>query len=145
MDGQPIRTFLDSGVLIAAYKGSPSIEASAINILDDPDRIFLSSPFVRHDVSPKALYNRQQDEYRFYQKYFRQAAFCDDLKSILRPVYSDRFFRKTLLHVFKEFAAPHGPAPFRPCYSEIEKRLAPTAQAATVSLAGQQALQLRWY
>ena len=83
MDGRPIRTFLDSGVLIAAYKGSPSIEASAINILDDPNRVFLSSPFVRHEVSPKALYNRQQDEYRFYQKYFRRAAFCDELKSIL--------------------------------------------------------------
>jgi hypothetical protein len=34
-------------------------------------------------VSPKALYNRQLDEYRFYQKYVRRAAFCDDLKSIL--------------------------------------------------------------
>jgi hypothetical protein len=83
VDGRPIRTFLDSGVLIAAYKGSPSIEASAIHILDDPNRVFLSSPFVRREVSPKALYNRQQDEYRFYQKYFRRAAFCDDLKLIL--------------------------------------------------------------
>ncbi len=34
-------------------------------------------------MSPKALYNRQLDEYRFYQKYLRRAAFCDDLKSIL--------------------------------------------------------------
>jgi predicted nucleic acid-binding protein len=83
VDGRPTRTFLDSGVLIAAYKGSPSIEASAINILDDPNRVFLSSPFVRHEVSPKAFYNRQQDEYRFYQSYFRRATFCDDLKSIL--------------------------------------------------------------
>jgi predicted nucleic acid-binding protein len=81
--GQPIRTFLDSGVLIAAYKGSPSIKASATNFLDDANRVFLSSPFVRHEVSPKALYNRQQDEHSFYQKYFEQAAFCDDLKSIL--------------------------------------------------------------
>ena len=80
---RPIRTFLDSGVLIAAYKGSPSIEAPANDILDDPNPVFLSSPFVRHEVSPKALYNRQLDEYRFYQKYFRRAAFCDDLKSIL--------------------------------------------------------------
>ena len=81
--GRPIRTLPDSGVPIAAYKGSPSIEAPANNILDDPTRVFLSSPFVRHEVSPKALYNRQLDEYRFYQKYFRRAAFCDDLKSIL--------------------------------------------------------------
>ena len=83
MGVEPIRTFLDSGVLIAAYKGSPSIEASAINILDDPNRVFLSSPFVRHEVSPKALYNRQEDEYRFYQTYFRRAVFYDDLKLIL--------------------------------------------------------------
>jgi len=80
---RPIRTFVDSGVLIAAYKGSPSVVALAIDILDDPNRVFLSSPFLRHEVSPKALYNRQQDEYRFYQKYFRRAAFCDDLKLIL--------------------------------------------------------------
>jgi predicted nucleic acid-binding protein len=78
-----IRTFLDSGVLIAAYKGSPSIEEPAGRILDDPDRVFLSSPFVRHEVSPKALFNKQTIEYRFYQRYFRRALFCDDLKAIL--------------------------------------------------------------
>ena len=80
---RPIRTFLDSGVLIAAYKGSPAVGDAASKIVDDPNRLFLSSPFVRHEVSPKALYNRQQDEYHFYQSYFRRAAFCDDLKSIL--------------------------------------------------------------
>ena len=79
----PIRTFLDSGVLIAAYRGSPPVGEAASNIVDDPNRLFLSSPFVRHEVSPKALYNRQQDEYRFYQSFFKRAVFCDDLKSIL--------------------------------------------------------------
>ena len=79
----PTRTFLDSGVLIAAYKGSPSIEEPAGLILDDPSRVFLSSPFVRHEVSPKALFNKQAVEYRFYQGYFRRALFCEDLKAIL--------------------------------------------------------------
>jgi hypothetical protein len=51
---RPIRTFVDSGVLIAAYKGSPSVVALAIDIRDDPNRVFLSSPFLRHEVSPKA-------------------------------------------------------------------------------------------
>jgi predicted nucleic acid-binding protein len=78
-----VRTFLDTGVLLAAYKGSPSVAGAALEILNHPNRIFLSSPFVRHEVSPKALYNRRQDEYRFYQSYFRRALFCDDLKSIL--------------------------------------------------------------
>jgi hypothetical protein len=78
-----IRTFVDSGVLIAGYKGSPLVVAAAGNILNDGNRIFLSSPFVRHEVSPKALYNRRRDEYRFYQSYFKRATFCDDLKLIL--------------------------------------------------------------
>src|SRR5947208_864432 len=78
-----IRTFLDSGVLIAAYKGSPWMEAPATVILDDANRVFLTSPFIRHELSPKALYNRQKDEYRFYEKYFEYATFCDDLQSIL--------------------------------------------------------------
>ena len=77
------RTFLDSGVLITAYKGSPSIEQPAALILDDPYRVFLTSPFVRHEVSPKALFNKQALEYRFYQGYFRRALFCDDLNAIL--------------------------------------------------------------
>lgn len=79
----PIRTFLDSGVLIAAYKGQPALEKPAGEILKDPNRVFLSSPFVRHEVSPKALFNKQSGEYRFYQKYFRRSIMLDDLKSIL--------------------------------------------------------------
>lgn len=78
-----IRTFLDSGVLIAAYKGSPALAAAAIQVLNDPARLFLASPFVRHEVSPKALYNRREEEYRFYQSYFKRAGFCDDLRLIL--------------------------------------------------------------
>src|SRR3974390_2026568 len=79
----PIRTFLDSGVLITAYKGLPPGLAAAVNLLNEPHRLFLSSPLVRLEVSPKALYNHRQKEYRFYQTYFRRAVFCDDLKSIL--------------------------------------------------------------
>ena len=80
---RPIRTFLDSGVLIAAYKGSPAAGGSIGFILGDPDRVFLTSPFVRHEISPKAMFHKQEGEYRFYQRYFRQAMFCDDLKLIL--------------------------------------------------------------
>ena len=81
--GHATRTFLDSGVLIYAYRGQPEFREPALRILDDPDRIFLSSPFVRLELSPKALFNKQQAEYRFYQGYFRRAIFCDDLRSVL--------------------------------------------------------------
>ena len=59
------------------------MEAEATNILDDANRAFLTSPFVRLEVSPKAFYNKRHDEYRFYRSYFRRATFCDDLKSML--------------------------------------------------------------
>jgi hypothetical protein len=48
-----------------------------------PSGFFSAALSLLHEVSPKALYNRPQDEDRFYQKYFRRAAFCGDLKSIL--------------------------------------------------------------
>ena len=73
MAGRITRSFLDSGVLITAYKAVSELKASALAILKDPDRIFLSSPFVRHEVCPKALFNRQHLEYRFYREYFQHA------------------------------------------------------------------------
>ena len=84
--GAQVRTFPDSGVLIALYRGGATVEAPAANLLDDSGRIFLSSPFVRHEVSPKAAHNRRLDEYRYYQAFFRRAEFCDDLKAILNLV-----------------------------------------------------------
>jgi hypothetical protein len=68
-----IRTFLDSGVLITAYNARPELKAPALAVLKDPGRIFLSSPFVRHEVCPKALFNKRREEYRFYREYFQRA------------------------------------------------------------------------
>ncbi len=79
----PIGTFLDSGVLIAAFKGQPSIGDPAARLFRDPDRVFLSSPFVRLEVCPKALFNRQREEHDFYQRYFARAVMAHDLKAIL--------------------------------------------------------------
>jgi len=36
-------TFIDAGVLIAAFRGEPSIAYRALEILDDPERLFVSS------------------------------------------------------------------------------------------------------
>lgn len=64
-------TFIDAGVLIAAYRGTPDVARRALAILDDPDRIFASSAFVRLEVLPKALFHRRTDEVSFYEDYFR--------------------------------------------------------------------------
>ena len=78
---RPIRTFLDSGVLIAAFKGVS--RELALRTLEDPGRLFLTSPFVRLEVLPKAIFNKQADEIRFYQRFFTRAVVARDLKAIL--------------------------------------------------------------
>jgi len=79
----PIRTYLDSGVLITAYNGAPELKELALRVLEDPNRIFLCSPFVHLETTPKALFNRRRSEHRFYHLYFRRAAMTNDLKRIL--------------------------------------------------------------
>ena len=64
------RTFLDAGVLIAAIRGRPEIADLAMELLNDPERLFVSSDFVQLDVLPKAVYFRHTAEASFYLVYF---------------------------------------------------------------------------
>ena len=61
-----MRTFLDAGVLIAAFRGSPDARRSALAAIEDPTRIFVVSDFVRLEVLPKAQYYKRQHEVAFY-------------------------------------------------------------------------------
>ncbi len=65
-----IRTFIDAGVLISAATGRDTLFDHAWDILDDPERIFLTSEFVRLEVLPKATYFRHQDELEMYEAFF---------------------------------------------------------------------------
>ena len=64
------RTFLDSGVLISAARGTDNTALKALQILDDSDRAFVSSIFVKLEVLPKAIYNGFHEEAVFYQELF---------------------------------------------------------------------------
>lgn len=79
------RTFIDSGVLIAAARGKDAPSISALEILDDQSREFASSPFVELEVLPKAIYNQKKDEVEFYEAFFDSVSFWeDDLAGIMR-------------------------------------------------------------
>ena len=65
-----IHTFLDAGVLIAGIRGVPATVERVLEMLNDPERAFVASDFVRLEVLPKALYFRQQAEVAFYEAYF---------------------------------------------------------------------------
>lgn len=68
-----IRTFIDSGVLIAAARGNDEVARRAMEILDDPCREFIASDFVRLEVLPKAIYHGQEHEADFYRTFFGHA------------------------------------------------------------------------
>jgi len=65
-----IRTYIDAGVLIAAARGEASIALKALDILDDPNRDFASSIFVKLEVLPKAVHNKNAAESEFYETFF---------------------------------------------------------------------------
>ena len=79
------RTFLDAGVLIAAARGNDIASTAALEILDDQSREFVSSPFVKLEVLPKAVYNGKTNEAEFYEAFFDSVCFWeDDLAGIVK-------------------------------------------------------------
>ena len=77
-----IRTFLDSGVLIAAARLLDPDGERALKFLDDPNRLFLTSPFVHLEVVPKAIFFRKRMERSFYDTYFKNAVWFREVDKI---------------------------------------------------------------
>lgn len=70
----PTRTFLDSGVLIAAFRGQEPLASLAFQIIDDPGREFVVTDILRLELIPKAVYEHQEDEVKFYNDFVGSAA-----------------------------------------------------------------------
>lgn len=84
------RTFVDAGVLIAAVRGQPHVASQAMAILDDPEREFASSEFVRLEVLPKAIYHQQTAEVEFYQAFFAAVAhWASPPEQIVQAAYDE--------------------------------------------------------
>jgi predicted nucleic acid-binding protein len=79
-----ILTYLDSGVLIAASRGIDLVSLKAISILDDPQRLFSSSLFVRLEILTKAKYHKKEDAINFYETFFASCqVWARDLNTII--------------------------------------------------------------
>lgn len=65
-----IKTYIDSGVLIQASRGDTSIGIKATEILDDLQREYATSSFVKLEVLPKAIHNKELAEVNFYETFF---------------------------------------------------------------------------
>ena len=66
----PLRTFIDSGVLLAAFKAGGELAENALAMLGDPERQFVTSDFVRLELLPKPLCYGNDAERRFYEAFF---------------------------------------------------------------------------
>jgi len=67
------RTYLDSGVLLAAFIRKDDVGRRAFEVLDDPQRELLVSDAVWLEVMPKAIHEKQNVEVQFYEAVFAQA------------------------------------------------------------------------
>lgn len=67
---QPVRTYVDSSLLIAAVRGPLEYSGQALQRLREERRVYLSSDVVRLEVLPKAIFHRNVDEVAFYERFF---------------------------------------------------------------------------
>jgi predicted nucleic acid-binding protein len=66
-----MKTFLDSGVLLTAWRGRDA--EAALAVMEDPDREFFTSQLVKLELLPKPTFFKQEAEIEFYQTHFRGA------------------------------------------------------------------------
>jgi predicted nucleic acid-binding protein len=67
------RTYVDTGVLIAALRGSPETAERALAYLDDPLRDYVISDYVRIELLPKCRYHKSSEEESFYNEFFSRS------------------------------------------------------------------------
>lgn len=81
-------SFIDTGVLIAAARGNHQLSEMALGILEDGDRQFAASIFLKMEVLPKAISQQQKAEIKFYQTYFDAVTYwANDLEKIVTLGY----------------------------------------------------------
>ena len=77
--------YIDSGVLINAFRGIDEVSIKATQVIDDSTRNFASSVFVQLETLPKSYYNKQLLEVEFYQTFFDAVSvWATDLKEIIK-------------------------------------------------------------
>ena len=62
------RVYLDTGVLISAFRGEDELANRALEVLDDPDVCLVLSEYVRLEVLPKPIFHKNLSEERFLQE-----------------------------------------------------------------------------
>ena len=75
-----MKSFLDSGVLMTAWKEAE--KETALAVIEDTSRQLLTSELVRLELLPKPVYFMRHDEVAFYEKIFSRSQ-CDSMDAAL--------------------------------------------------------------
>ena len=78
-----VLTYVDSGVLIFAAKGNTSAAALALPFLQDPNREFITSEFVKLEILPKPICFGKYAEVEFYNAFFNLSSRTIPISAIL--------------------------------------------------------------
>ena len=69
-----MKTFLDSGALLSAWRGGASPQSrAALSIMADERRAFFTCDNVKLELLPKPSYEKRRVECAFYQEHFNSA------------------------------------------------------------------------
>ena len=69
----PVRTLLDTNVLITAFRGQGEAQERAMSLIADANREFVTSDFSKLELLPKPMYFGRAEELQFYQHYLALA------------------------------------------------------------------------
>lgn len=69
-----LKTYVDANVLISAFQGKNDISRRAMAVLDDPEREFVISDFLRLEAIPKPTFLKRLDEIAFMTGFFDNAS-----------------------------------------------------------------------
>ena len=91
MPDNKISTFVDASVLIYAAKKPIAqtfeLRSRALLLLEDPDREFVASEFLRLETLPLAKFFKRQREIRFYEEFFASVKKWSNSASLVEPAF----------------------------------------------------------
>lgn len=64
-------TYLDASILILASRAQEGLSRRALDLLDDPDRTFAASSYLRLEVIPQAAFHKRAEEVAFFERFFQ--------------------------------------------------------------------------
>lgn len=68
------KTFVDANILIAAWRGNAELLQKSMAIIEDPDREFIVSDYLKLEVIPKPTFHGFHEEVEFMQTFIDSAS-----------------------------------------------------------------------